>query len=54
MLARSGPHDEISSPVMVVAQTRCRNIAKSQELAKEKLKVTASSAFINLRIETWR
>jgi hypothetical protein len=42
MLARSGPLDEKSSPVMVVAQARCRNIAKSQELAKEKLKVTSS------------
>src|SRR5262245_4929082 len=42
MLARSGPLDEKSSPVMVVAQTRCRNIAKSQELAKEKLKVTSA------------
>jgi hypothetical protein len=42
MLARSGPLDEKSSPVMVVAQTRCRNIAESQELAKEKLKVTSA------------
>src|SRR5262249_21417947 len=36
MLTRSGRLDEKSSPVMVVAQIRCRNIAKSQELAKEK------------------
>jgi hypothetical protein len=52
MLARSGPLEEKSSPVMVVAQGPCRNIAKFQELAKEKIDLQ-SSAFINLRIETW-
>jgi hypothetical protein len=44
MLARSGPLDEKSSPLMVVAQARC-NIAKSQEPQEGKSKVTVSAEF---------